>query len=129
MKKRSFVLFTSVAILACMLAFENTYSQEEVLEDSAFEDRTRPPAVFSHEEHNEKAEIEECYVCHHLYEDGNKVEDDSSEGQGCSECHRVEEEHSAGALMKAYHSLCTDCHRDKNKGPVTCGECHLRSNN
>lgn len=130
MRKRMVAVYMAMAVLVCVFCFVPAYGQEDIvtLEDSAFVDQQRPPAVFRHDEHNEKAEIEECNVCHHLYQDGNKVEDDSSEGQGCSECHHVEEEHSTKALMKAYHDLCTGCHRDKNKGPVTCGECHPRKN-
>ena len=128
MKKRTVTLFAVIAVSACMLAFMPAYSQEDItaLEDEAFGNRERPAAVFAHEEHNEKAEIEECNVCHHVYEGGNKVEDDSSEGQGCSDCHNVEEEQPTRSLMKAYHDLCKDCHRENNKGPATCGECHPR---
>ena len=128
MKKRTLVLFTGIMILACLLAFENTHSQEEitVLEDSAFEDRTRPAAVFAHEEHNEKAEIEECSVCHHLYEDGKKVEDESSEDTSCSGCHEVNGDGTTRSLIRAYHDLCKSCHREKKSGPIMCGECHIR---
>ena len=117
-----------MAVLASMLCLVPAYGQEDIvsLEDSAFKDRQRPAAVFNHEEHNEKAEIEECDVCHHLYVDGEKVADESSEDQSCSDCHTVEGGGEAPALMKAYHNLCKDCHRENNKGPITCGECHPR---
>ena len=46
-----------------------------------------PAAVFRHDEHNEMALIEECIECHHIYENGDKSEDESSEDQSCSECH------------------------------------------
>ncbi len=126
MRKRMVTLYIGMAVLVSMFYFVPAYGQEDIvsLEDSAFTDRQRPAAVFRHDEHNEKAEIEECNVCHHVYEDGNKVEDDSSEGQGCSDCHHVEEDHPTRPLMKAYHDLCKQCHKDNDKGPVTCGECH-----
>jgi len=109
-----------------MFALVPAYTQEDImsLEDDAFMDRQRPAAVFNHDQHNEKAEIEECNVCHHIYEGGKWVEDESSEGQGCSDCHNVEEGHPTRPLMKAYHDLCKQCHLDNDKGPVTCGECH-----
>ncbi|MES0385964.1 MAG: PriCT-2 domain-containing protein, partial [Hyphomicrobium sp.] len=68
-------LFTGMAVLCCMLAFMPAYSQEDIttLADEAFGDKQRPPAVFAHEQHNEKAEIEECNVCHHVYKNGEKV--------------------------------------------------------
>ena len=125
MRKRMVALLGMV-VLASMLCLVPAYAQEDIvtLEDSAFKDGQRPAAVFVHEEHNEKAEIEECSICHHVYQDGNKVEDESSEDQGCSDCHTVEGEGQTRPLMKAYHDLCKECHRENKKGPVTCGECH-----
>ena len=119
-------LYVVAAVLVSILTCRPVCSQEDIvsLADSAFKDRQRPAAVFLHEDHNEKAEIEECNVCHHIYEGGNKVEDDSSEGQGCSDCHHVKEDEPTRPLMKAYHDLCKECHKDNDKGPVTCGECH-----
>lgn len=124
MRKRALGLFVVIVGLTC--AFMPAYSQEDIvnLADSAFTDRQRPAAVFPHDQHNETAEIDECNVCHHLYEGGNKVEDDSSEGQGCADCHNVEEGYPTRPLMKAYHDLCSGCHKEKGSGPVTCGECH-----
>jgi len=129
MKKRMVALYIGMAVLISVFPFMMpAYSQEDIMElaDEAFGDRERPAAVFAHEEHNEKAEIEECNVCHHIYEGGKWVEDESSEGQGCADCHNVEEGHPTRPLMKAYHDLCKQCHLDNNKGPVTCGECHPR---
>jgi len=45
---------------------------------SPFNHRQRAAAVFTHEEHNEKAQIDECGICHHLYQNGIKVEDELS---------------------------------------------------
>ena len=128
MKKRTVALFAVTTVLACMLAYMPAYSQEDitVLEDEAFGDRKRPAAVFMHEEHNEKAGIEECSVCHHLYEGGSLVADESSEDQKCSDCHTVEGTGSTKPLMRAYHDLCKQCHKESSKGPITCGECHPR---
>jgi len=128
MRKRTVALCIGVAVLVSIFALVQAYAQEDivVIKDSAFEDGQRPPAVFAHEDHNEKAEIEECNVCHHLYEGGNKVEDESSEGMGCSDCHNVKEGFPTRPLMKAYHDLCQGCHKDQGKGPRTCGECHPR---
>ncbi|NVM21706.1 MAG: cytochrome c3 family protein [Desulfobacterales bacterium] len=119
-----------MGILVSILAFVliPAYSQEDIvtLEDDAFGDRQRPAAVFAHEEHNEKAEIEECNVCHHLYQHGEKVEDESSESMGCADCHNVKEGYPTMPLMKAYHDMCQGCHKEKGEGPITCGECHPR---
>jgi hypothetical protein len=128
MRKRALALFVIVVGLILGFAFVPAHSQEDItgLADKAFGDRQRPAAVFVHEEHNEKAEIEECNVCHHLYQDGKKVEDESSEDMECSECHKVEGGSPTRPLMKGYHDLCKSCHRANKAGPVTCGECHLK---
>lgn len=111
-----------------MLALMPAYSQEDItfLKDEAFGEGQRPPAAFVHEEHNEKAEIEECNVCHHVHKDGELVEDESSEDQRCSDCHNIKDGYPTRPLMKAYHDRCKGCHQDKGKGPITCGECHPR---
>jgi hypothetical protein len=126
MKKWMVALYIGMAVLVCPWGFGPANGQEEIvnLQDSAFVDHQRPAAAFNHDQHNETAELEECNVCHHVYEGGKKVEDDSSEGQACSDCHHVEKDHPARPLMKAYHDLCKQCHRANEKGPVTCGECH-----
>jgi len=115
-----------------MLIIGLAYSEEGmgILKDSGFKDMQRPAAVFAHDEHNEKAALDECSVCHHVYESGKKVADESSEGQECSECHRLKaDEDNPIPLMKAYHDMCKRCHQKtraegKKRGPVTCGECH-----
>ena len=58
-----------------------------MVDDWGFAKKQRPPAVFRHDAHNETAQIEACNECHHLYENGEKLEDESSEDQSCSECH------------------------------------------
>ncbi len=128
MKNRTLALVTGFAILALMLAFVPAYSQEDMtsLKDEAFGKGERPAAAFAHEDHNEKAEIEECNVCHHVHKDGELVEDESSEDQSCSDCHNVKEGYPTLPLMKAYHNLCQGCHKDQGHGPITCGECHPR---
>ena len=134
MRKRTPVLYIGMVVVVSMLTFVPTYSQEDIatLEDSGFIDRQRPAAIFAHDEHSEKAEIDECSVCHHVYESGKKVADESSEGQECSECHRLKaNEDNPIPLMKAYHDMCKRCHQKtraegKKRGPVTCGECHPR---
>ncbi len=130
MRKRTVVLYIGMAALVSIFTFmlKPVYSQDDIvsLQDKAFQDSQRPAAVFVHNQHNEKAKIEECNACHHVYKGGNKIKDESSEGQACSECHKVKEESPARSLMKAYHDLCNGCHKKSNKGPITCGECHRK---
>jgi hypothetical protein len=127
MKKCAF--FICAGLMASLLIFVSGYSQEDmvVVNDDAFKDAQRPPSVFRHDEHNEKAGIEECNKCHHIYNDeGKLVEDESSEDQRCSECHELKASGKKPALMNAFHTNCKGCHKEKNKGPVMCGQCHVR---
>lgn len=105
------------------------FSQEdmEVLDDGGFSKNQRPPAIFRHDEHNEKAEIEDCNECHHVYEEGKKLEDESSEDQSCSECHDEKGSGNMPGLRKAFHTNCKGCHLEQNKGPIMCGTCHVRN--
>ena len=104
------------------------FSQEEmeVIEDDGFLKRQRPPAVFKHDDHNELAEIEACNECHHIYDNGEKLEDESSEDQLCSECHTERSSENQPGLKKAFHLNCKGCHQAEKKGPIMCGQCHVR---
>ena len=126
--KNSFVLIL-VSVLVSLFIFITAYSQEdmEFVDNSAFDKPQREPSVFRHDEHNEAAEIEECNECHHVYENGQKLEGESSEDQLCSDCHTLEAEDSQPGLMKAFHMNCKGCHLQQKKGPLMCGECHLKN--
>ena len=123
MIKKSFIF-----ILPLMLFVVFAHSQEdmEVVNSEGFGDQRRPPAVFRHDDHNADAEIEECNECHHIYEDGKKLADESSEDQSCSDCHTEKTSGNQPGLRKAFHMNCKGCHQTKKQGPVMCGECHVR---
>ena len=127
MKNSTKLIFVSV--LVSLFIFVTAYSQEdmEFVDNSAFENPQREPSVFRHDEHNEAAEIEECNECHHVYENGQKLEDESSEDQLCSECHNEKDEGNQPGLMKAFHQNCKGCHQLQKKGPIMCGECHVKN--
>ena len=126
MKKHLLLVLISVTVLVIFAL--PTFSQEdmEVIENDGFTKRQRPPAVFKHDEHNENAEIEECNECHHVYEGGKRLEDESSEDQSCSDCHSENGSDDAPRLIKAFHLNCKGCHQTAKKGPIMCGECHVR---
>jgi len=126
MKKAAVFIFAIVVVSAFL--FVSAYSQEEMtsVDSSVFTKPERTPSIFRHDEHNEKAGIEECNECHHVYEDGKMLEDESSEDQRCSDCHEFKSSGSTPALMKAYHVNCKGCHLKQKKGPTMCGECHLK---
>ncbi|MGD9136791.1 MAG: cytochrome c3 family protein [Desulfobacterales bacterium] len=118
-------------LIVCLLVgtpWNSAFSQEdmEVVGDVGFSEKRRTPAVFRHDEHNEAAQIEECNECHHIYEDGQKLEDESSEDQSCSDCHSEEGDGDTPGLRKAFHTNCKGCHLESGKGPVMCGTCHIK---
>ena len=121
-------LFILAVFVFCCFFLAVAYSQEDmtVIDNQVFESPKRPPAIFLHDQHNESAEIEECNVCHHLYEDGKLIEDESSEDQRCADCHEMQDIGRKPGLVKAFHANCKSCHRQKKKGPLMCGQCHLR---
>lgn len=125
MKKGMFLLIAPLLIGVLLIP---AFSQEdmEVVDDLGFAKKKRPPAVFRHDAHNETAQIEECNECHHVYENGEKLEDESSEDQSCSECHDENDKGKQPGLKKAFHMNCKGCHRQNKKGPITCGKCHVR---
>ena len=99
----------------------------ERLDNTVFNKTRRPGAVFSHDDHNEKAGLDDCAVCHHVYEKGILVADESSEDSPCSECHAlVPALDNRFSLSVAFHKRCRDCHFESGKGPVLCGECHIK---
>jgi hypothetical protein len=126
MKKTSFYLLVILTVGTGLIVA--AYSQEDMqfVDNGAFLNPQRAPSVFNHEDHNETAEIEECNECHHIYEDGVRLKDESSEGQMCSECHDLDASGNTPGLMKAFHTNCKGCHISQKKGPVMCGECHLK---
>ena len=128
MKMRKYLPGLWVLALCSLILIAAAQSQEdmEFVDNAVFENPRRTPAVFNHDTHNETAEIEECIGCHHLYEDGELVEDESSEDQSCSECHGLADEGGRPGLAKAFHRNCKGCHLDQKKGPVLCGECHMK---
>ena len=103
-------------------------SQEDIktVDDSAFEKKTRPPAVFFHDAHNENAGIYDCNECHHIYEDGKRSDDETSIGMECSECHYAKDRDAIIDLIRSYHLLCSGCHLQQKAGPVICGQCHRK---
>ena len=127
MKKSAFFICIGIAIV--LSVFVSAYSQEDmvIVNSDVFDNPRRPSSLFRHDEHNERAEIDACNECHHVYDDdGNRLEDESSEDQRCSDCHELKASGRKPALMKAFHTNCKGCHEEKKKGPVMCGQCHVR---
>jgi c(7)-type cytochrome triheme protein len=95
----------------------------------AFGKKQRPPVLFPHNRHME-GDLS-CKDCHHRYEQGKNILDESELEEGkpgirCSECH---DSKSSLKLREAFHRQCIDCHSildkaGKKTGPRLCGECH-----
>jgi len=118
-----------LAIALCpFLMVVSAIAQEDmvVVAGDSFEKQRRPPAVFRHDEHNEVAQIEACNQCHHVYEKGEKLDDESSEDKRCADCHTEKSSDGQPGLRQAFHLNCKGCHQFKRKGPVMCGECHAK---
>lgn len=126
MRQWFLLMLAMFAVCYCFPAAAHAQEDMIVIDNGDFENPKRPPVVFVHDQHNELAAIEECNVCHHLYEDGKLREDESSEDQGCVDCHEMQDVDRKPGLMKAFHTNCKSCHREKKKGPLMCGQCHVR---
>jgi len=128
MKKQSLYLLVSVLVPLCILFVAGAQENMTAVDNSVFGKPERTRSVFRHESHNEKAGIDACKDCHHVYKDGKRLEDASSEDKRCSDCHGPTNSGGTPSLRKAFHLNCRGCHEKAGKGPVMCGECHLKEN-
>lgn len=124
--KRRTVTPLLLALLAAVFLAVPALSQQDMTTVPAegFKTKTRLPALFAHDAHNEKAGLSDCTTCHHGEKDGKKDTTADSTGTPCSDCHSLEGKPGRTPLMRAFHKQCAGCHMDKKIGPVTCGDCH-----
>ena len=127
MKAKTIVTLVLAGLLT-MFVMAAAQAQEDIVElkSDAFVKHTRPAAVFKHDAHNEAAEIDDCARCHHVYENGKLVEGEDSAGTPCSDCHTLAAQGNQPGLMTAYHRQCKGCHEAQGKGPMACGQCHVK---
>ena len=100
-------------------------------EKIVLEGKTRPAVTLPHNRHAEAGLS--CKDCHHIYENGENVLDESKLEEGdesirCLACHGPKFRPN---LEQAFHNQCMGCHtryqKEKKKtGPRYCGECHVR---
>ena len=123
--KQCIIIAAFIMFITAFFAYSQDYTR---IDNSIFDNPQRPGAIFDHDTHNEKANLDDnCARCHHFYEDGKLVEDESSEDTHCSECHLLKKTNENSiSLRTAYHKQCNDCHFESKKGPVLCGECHIK---
>ncbi|WP_147822553.1 acidic tetraheme cytochrome c3 TmcA [Salidesulfovibrio onnuriiensis] len=123
MKKTITLLLAFAAVVVFILP---AFCQEDIkeLKNPAFQKAERPAVPFMHDEHNEKAGLDGCLPCHHEgKENGELVEGDPV---ACADCHEAAPADGSMDLKTAYHKQCIQCHEDAAKGPVACGECHVK---
>lgn len=91
--------------------------------------RSRPGVTFPHELHMDSID---CLDCHHDYQDGENLLDDSElEEDGSAACSACHSKSATIDLKTAYHRQCIKCHRTWNREsdgalPITCRDCHPR---
>ena len=125
MKRRSKTSLLLALLAAAFLAVPALAQQDmTTVPAEGFAVKTRMPARFAHDAHNEKAGLSDCSACHHGEKDGKKDPSADTAGVPCSDCHTVDAKPGRTPLMRAYHKQCIGCHMAQKKGPVTCGDCH-----
>ncbi|MBF0528271.1 MAG: cytochrome c3 family protein [Deltaproteobacteria bacterium] len=120
------IFLTALFALPILAYSQSKVTKPPVLADKAFTERVRPASLFDHDRHTDFASCQDCTICHHKYENGRLIPNETSEGTPCSECHKVQPK-SGRRLLKAYHNKCQGCHETEKKGPVGCGECHVKT--
>ncbi len=132
MKRFGFLLlFNIIAFVLIAIPPSIAQSDKMLLDSSGGRGKKRPPVNFPHNHHVEKGLA--CKDCHHLYQKGENVLDESKLIEGnkeiqCSACHGPK---SRFNLVTAYHSQCIGCHKkpvkdQKRIPPRYCGGCHVR---
>ncbi|MFZ5571091.1 MAG: cytochrome c3 family protein [Thermodesulfobacteriota bacterium] len=136
-KKKGFWYIAPLALVALLAMALPILSADE--ETDPFPDRQRPPVNFLEEYHDAHMESQECLACHHKYEDGENVLDESDLEEDnpdirCASCHNASSDNDPTDPMEAYHRQCMGCHdelsaKGEETGPSLCGECHIRQKN
>lgn len=118
--------FLAVMMISGACIFSVAYAETLTkLTNEDFIHPHQPFVPFLHDEHNENAGLDDnCAFCHHVYEDGQLVEDESSEDMACAECHMPVNFSENVSLTAAFHRRCKGCHLSVRKGPIVCGQCH-----
>ncbi|NCC23828.1 MAG: cytochrome C [Deltaproteobacteria bacterium] len=117
------VLAVLAAAIFLLAPLGSLMAQDSFINFEPLRPLTRPAALFDHDDHNEKAGLEDCTACHHGGENGVMDPDEDTAGTPCADCHKVD----AGPntrLVRAYHLQCIGCHEKDAKGPLACGQCH-----
>ena len=129
------ILMITLAAMIVLTGSVLMAQQDKMVLDSShtLKKKGRPVVTFPHNQHVEAGL--DCKACHHLYQNGKNVLDESKLEAGnpnirCSNCHGSKLHLN---LQQAFHDQCIGCHagyhhqKEKKKtGPRYCGECHIR---
>jgi hypothetical protein len=114
---------------------------EFLLQPGLWENPTKRPVRLTHEKHIKDYKIA-CKDCHHVYEEGENIWDETMPVAKCETCHneptvkgetKLPPEEKKKNLKWAFHENCRTCHKALKKenpetqAPVTCGKCHKKS--
>ena len=132
MKKNRVLMITVVALLFFVVSPLGAQPDKIVFDPlKGFGKSNRPGVTFAHNRHVEAGLS--CKDCHHVYENGKNVLDESkleegNQGFRCSACHGPKFRMD---LEQAFHDQCIGCHRKLSKekkktGPGFCGQCHVK---
>lgn len=127
-------IWRSALLILCMVfCYPSVFlgQPETVLIDNSisFQSKQRSAVPFNHGLHMETIE---CLSCHHRYENGKNVLDESelekevTKDVKCVSCHNQKTKTN---LKEAFHHQCMGCHMNfrktgRNSGPELCGHCH-----
>ena len=121
------VLMITVAVLLVLTGSSLRAQPDKII----LEGKTRPAVTLPHNKHVEAGLS--CKDCHHIYENGKNILDESKLEEGnqdirCSVCHGSKFRPN---LEQAFHNQCMGCHtryqKEKKKtGPRFCGGCHVK---
>lgn len=121
-------IYIVLMVFFCVLIGQGAAQEEmRMVDNSVFAKPARPASRFQHDQHNETSAIDDCIECHHIYENGQRSEDESSEDQRCADCHDGSKDGPPYGLRKAFHKNCKGCHIERKAGPILCGECHSKA--
>lgn len=130
MIKRVTVFIAGLALTAWLVPAFAQYSPEGAQAAQAVQEGAPAPrklaVPYDHNEHNKKAKLKNCVVCHHGLKNGRRVTTGKGLDRRCSECHleRPMTHTDPPSLMSISHASCQGCHKKMNKGPVKCSQCH-----
>jgi len=114
-------LLLVVLVFAAFVPLAHSQDDAILLNHQGIGKHQRPLVEFNHKLHAEKLD---CARCHHDFDAFRNNR--GGEGQTCDSCHKKKADDGLLSLKDAFHFQCITCHQPLKKGPVTCGECHVR---